>query len=296
MACTDKGSNEIAARRLIASEVADMPNIYFWDQDCLEHAPHLVVMSSLLQMDSLLEGKVPWRYWSSLAMFSHTCRAQARDLYDCYCRLFGAQRAKETVKCMFPRPVSQRWVRIHELERRILNAGFAELAFCLAEILTNKWIDVDELRNFAKEIGDGDDNSVNCPWEAMRRISEALQASKKSNDCQRKKIESSKGPTPNELSVEQTKAYSLKMGKWRAQTLNAVADQRWGQIIKVMNHCRCPLIHISNFLKKKIARQDFIDKGGPLAQLVYGHANEIHAEFSALQMSIRLFCFVWHLL
>ena len=173
MACTDRGPNEVTGRRLIAAETHDFPNIYYWDQDCFEHSPHLVVMSSLLLMDKLLEGKVPWRYWSSLAMFSHTCRSQARDLYESYCSHFGALRAKGAVKCMFPRPVSQRWGRIHELESRILKAGCAELASCLADILTSKWIDTKELKNF------GDAHSCTGKWDAVRQIREALQAKKK---------------------------------------------------------------------------------------------------------------------
>lgn len=286
MVCTDRGSNEVNGRRLVSAEISQFPNIYFFEQDCLEHAPHLVVMSSLLLMDHLLDGKVQWRYWSSLAMLSHTCRSQAKELYECYCKRFGAKRGKDTVQTLLPRPVSQRWGRIHELERRIIMAGLSELAICLADILTSKWIDVGELRNFS------DQSLDNGNWEAVRCIREALQRTQKSNSQELKKIDDhSKLNTPNELSVEQTKAYSLKMGKWRAQTLNAVSDESWGHIVRVMRECRAPLIHISHFLKKKYTQKDIIEHGGPLAMLVYGRAESFQDEFDAILKSICSFGF-----
>ena len=134
MATTDRGSNEVTARRLIAAEVSEYENVYYFEQDCLEHSPHLVVMSGLLLVDKLLASTATWKYWSSLAMCSYTCRDQARALYDCYCDRFGAMKGKEAVKSIFPRPVCQRWGRIDELEKRIIKAGFSQLATCLADI------------------------------------------------------------------------------------------------------------------------------------------------------------------
>ena len=286
MATTDRGSNESLARRTAAAEVMDSPNIWFLDQNCLEHAPHLVVLSGLLLADTLLEcnGSISWKYWSSLAMFGHTSRDQARDLYETYAERYGAQRAKQTVKCLMPRPVSQRWGRIHDLEDRIMKAGFSEIAICMAEILTRKFIDVNELRSTAMLQESGESESV---WEAMSVVRRALKAASKTSDAQKNRIENDKHATPNELSVEQTKEFTLKMGRWRARTLQACGDRMWGMVITVMNACREPLIHISNFLKQTIDDQEVSQKGSPLCQLVYGKADAIFDCFTSTLRSMR---------
>ena len=146
MATTDNGPNECAARRLIASEISTIPNVYYFDQSCLEHSPHLVVIGSLNLADELLEHfGSSWRYWSSLAMFAHTARDVAKPLYQNYAARWGPLLAKQAVKAIFPRPIAQRWNRIHELERRIQDSDFLKLAVSLCEVLTSKWVDLSEL-------------------------------------------------------------------------------------------------------------------------------------------------------
>lgn len=292
MVTTDGGPNEQQSRKLSAAEVMDIPNVYFLQQDCLEHSPHLVVMSSLLLVDELLEKFANWKYWSSLAMFAHTCRDQARSLYEVYSSRYGASEAKNTVKTLFPRPVSQRWGRIHDLEKRIMNAGFQQLAICVSNILTRKWIDFDEIQK-------GTPVSTDSSWaDVAGYVEAAIQSARKSppqetdtKDCKTrgttKTAVDSKNKTPNELSVEQTKEYTLKIGRWRARTLQTLGDQLWGMVIKVMHHSRSPLIHISNFLKVKQSRDDMIEKGGPLAQLVFGRAATIFGEFTKTLTTLR---------
>ena len=229
MTTTDKGSNEAKARRGILAETRDIPNLLYLDQDCLEHAPHLVVMGSLLLADRLLDllDGPKFHYWSSLAMFAHTARDVAKPLYEKYCQRFGAQAGKKAVKCMFPRPVSQRWGRIHELERRIIDAGFSSLALCLRDVFAGKFVD-------SRELQEGDE-AVDASFGGPSGPPSAKAKPKPASD---KEHAQAKGPdkstTPNELSVEQTRAYTLQMGRWRAKTLSVVANRLWGKTILIM--------------------------------------------------------------
>ena len=292
MATTDGGANEQLARRLIAAEIMDCPNIYYFQQDCLEHAPHLVVMSSLLLVDEFLEGFTNWKYWSSLAVFSHTCRDQARSLYESYSNKFGAKRAKEAVKTLFPRPVSQRWGRIQELEDRIINAGFSELAACVSEVLTRKWVDANELSGSlmackAEAWSGAVSVTATIRHAKVTAASGSAKPAGEGDDTSKKRQKQKQPANPNELSIEETKEFTIKMGKWRARTLEAIGDQMWGMVIAVMNRTRSPLIHISNVLKQKHSLQTCVEKGGPLAQLVYGKAALILEEFSDTLRSLR---------
>ena len=236
-------------------------------------------MGSLLLADELLEKfGATFKYWSSLAMFAHTCRDVAKPLYETYCSNFGDKAGKDTVKCLFPRPVSQRWGRIHELEKCIIDAGFLQLAICLADVLAEKFIDANELQGVEEAAAKQAERKA---WEAVGYIQKAIKMKKKGRDAEAKKAEQH-ASTPNELSIEQTKAYTIQMSKWRGKTLCAVADRLWGKTIQIMYHARCPIIHLTSFLKKDFSEQDMCSKGGPLVQLAVGRAAEIHGEFTSI--------------
>ena len=77
----------------------------------------------------------------------------------------------------------------------------------------------------------------------------------------------------DDLAIEETKAYSAKMSRWKKTTLHCVRDGLWWRCVKIMHSCRGPLAHLSLFLHK---RQD---QWGHLAQLCCGKHDAIRAEF-----------------
>ena len=146
---TDQGSNESWARKSNVVETSDMQRVLYLDSDCLEHSPHLIVLSSLHLVDDMLAfHQRPWKYFSTLAMFSHAARDCHKQLYDSWYNHFGAAAASAHAKKIFPRAVAQRWGRVHELESRMLSAGFLPLAICLSDVLARKYIDVKDSLNF----------------------------------------------------------------------------------------------------------------------------------------------------
>ena len=64
--------------------------------------------------------------------------------------------------------------------------------------------------------------------------------------------------------------------------MSAMSDSLWGQVIDVMYRTRMPVIHVSMFIKKQFTNEDLITTGGALAQLVFGKAAKIQAEFTEL--------------
>lgn len=287
---TDRGANEVLARKIVLSETEHLEGCLFLDCDCLEHAPHLIVSSSLLFADELLEKyKRSWKYWSSLAIFANTTREIAGPFYHSYCSNFGALEGRK-VKAIFPKPMSQRWNRIHELETRLMRAGFYQIAVCLAEVLAHKYIDAGEIDALAglagKERSASEDNDQTSGWHVLEKVRSAvtiLKGRKASTKDDVEKIEARAKTTPNALEIEQTKAYTICMSKWRGQALRTAADQLWGKMVCAMNFTRQPLMHMSFFLKKaSSATQSNKDDFGALAQLVFGKAAEFHKEFDEL--------------
>ena len=107
------------------------------------------------------------------------------------------------------------------------------------------------------------------------------------------KLDKSHGAVPatavDDLAIDQSKAFSLKMGTWRRVALERVTDPLWWRVLKVANRAREPLIHLSNFLKVKLSDEELSSGGGHLSRLVCGKAAQIAKEFAALAQAQR-----WH--
>ena len=55
----------------------------------------------------------------------------------------------------------------------------------------------------------------------------------------------------NDIAIEESKEYSIRMGKWRRRCIECVSDRLWWQCVEVMNVTRSVLSHLSNFLHKQ---------------------------------------------
>ena len=80
--CTDRGSNELACRKMVACLCKDVPNVLFLEMNCLEHGVHLVTLSGLQLMDKLLKDNGrSWKYYSSLSIIAQVLRSVAGKLF-----------------------------------------------------------------------------------------------------------------------------------------------------------------------------------------------------------------------
>ena len=78
----------------------------------------------------------------------------------------------------------------------------------------------------------------------------------------------------DELAIEESKAYSEKMTRWKKKTLECLRDPLWWRCVEVMNKVRRPLSHLSRFLHKQQGQF------GHVAQLCTGKARSIFEEFN----------------
>ena len=138
LSTTDGGSNEMGGRRIIHSDVKDLPNVFFLDTTCLQHAQHLISLSGLKAADRSLKGVRDWTYYSSLAVCSHVCRDVGRELYGAWVTMVGAASAKKTCKALFPKACAGRWSGCDKPEQRFLQCGEHDLSSVLGFVLRSK--------------------------------------------------------------------------------------------------------------------------------------------------------------
>ncbi len=128
MATTDRGSNEVWARKAIHVSLQALPNCFFLPSDCYEHQVHLGVLGGLRLCDDMLKGQRTWKYFSSVAIVSTTLRDLSQSLFLAWTNLFGHESAIKSVKALFPRCIGGRWGSVHESEARFLKANLQNLS------------------------------------------------------------------------------------------------------------------------------------------------------------------------
>lgn len=92
--------------------------------------------------------------------------------------------------------------------------------------------------------------------------------------AKKQKKQSAANSSVDELAIEENKAYSEKMTRWKVRTLQCLEDQLWWKAVRVMHTTRAPLTHLSNFLHQKQGQWRHV------AQLTTGKAMAIFEEFS----------------
>ena len=128
MVTTDRGPNEVWARKAIHVSLQTLPNCFFLPSDCYEHQVHLGVLGGLRLCDEMLKGQRSWKYFSSVAIVSTTLRDLSQSLFLAWTNLFGNESAVKSVKALFPRCIGGRWGSVHESEARLLKASLQNLS------------------------------------------------------------------------------------------------------------------------------------------------------------------------
>ena len=202
---TDRGSNEVLAKKIWANIARDVPQVIVFPMDCLEHQSHLITLQGLKLADSLLKRHgANFRYFSSLATVCNTLRDLAKQVFDSWCEIHGDRSGVKLVKKLWPKLIGGRWNSCHEVEERMcLIGGRAMAEPVIMEVLTKK-----KNKPPAGETGPG-------------------------------------STTVDELNFESMKAHTVKMGQWRSNTSKFVQQSLWWVIAEAMNIARGPTVHLS---------------------------------------------------
>ncbi|OLP74124.1 hypothetical protein AK812_SmicGene46430 [Symbiodinium microadriaticum] len=90
------------------------------------------------------------------------------------------------------------------------------------------------------------------------------------------------------LAVEEKKEYRKRMGRWRTSSMSTLRDPLFDGVVQVMNLCRKPFIHLSNYLKAKVLPMD----NAPMFRLVVGKGAQIGQAFDEMAYPHRLMLLV----
>ncbi len=137
---TDRGANEVLARRMWNLLAKDVHNVLFLTNDCFEHAVHLVTLSALKSIDHVLRraGK-EFKFFSSLATASNTLRDLSKSLFETWCSFHGDRSGLKHAKKLWPKAIGGRWNSITEVEERMLSiGGKSMLEPVLRDVLSSK--------------------------------------------------------------------------------------------------------------------------------------------------------------
>ena len=217
MCTTDRGPNEIWAKKAVQAKLRDVPWCFFLPADCYEHQAHLGVLGGLKLVDSLLAGRRRWKYFSSVAMLTNILRDVSQDLYTTWRTLHGDASANKSVRSLFPRCIAERWGSIDLTETRLLTAGIPMLRATLMSVFQCTG------QSTTEEVHD--DNNPNTT-------------------------------EVDTLAVEEKKEYRNRMGRWRRASISTLQDPLFDGVTQVMNVSRKPFIHLSNYLKAKVQPAD----------------------------------------
>ena len=301
---TDRGPNEVSARNIIQTYVASrlgLAPVYFASSDCFEHLAHLITLGSMSMIDEELKqlGR-GWRYFSSLAVFSHTVRGLAKRVFHEWCKQHGPTSGMKFVHKLFPRCDSGRWNSTNDTELRIISCTQALFQPVLQSVLhqalssdscgsvgdtvwSTDGLDTTQLAESTKE--------TKPPPPKKARAGKAAPAAPESSAAKAPKVracDAEAADAVNGLSLQESAAYSRKIGKYRRSSLSCSADPLWWKLIQVMNCVKQPAVHLSSFLKKLCDKQQLTLHGNALTQLVHFKAEELMLECEGLVDSSAL--------
>lgn len=250
MATTDRGANEIYARKLALTQIMDSSNTsassaFYLQADCYEHASHLIVLSGLILVDKKLSAVRSWKYYTSLAICSNVLRSLSKDFFFQFCVLYGPEAGNKHARSLWPKCCSGRWGSVNDTEDRFLRAGAERVRTVLSSLLKKKIDDKEKSKTKEKTLHENDLN-------------------------------------PDALALEQMREYAERMTKWKRYAFKCSVDVLWGNLIDLMHWCRRPIMHFTHFVRGSIPEAEIIKHGNQLAQLVGFKAEMIFAEFSAL--------------
>ena len=260
--------------------------VFFATSDCMEHLAHLITLGAMQTVDLELSssGIRSWRYFSSLAVVSQTIRGVAKKFYHAWCALHGHMSAQKYACKIFPRCQSGRWLSTDVTEKRIVSCTQKCLEPVIQKVL-GALISSDQCG--PEDVWTCKTVEDDAPQPQAKRLrtgsAAASSSSSSSKPLQKTTLSKGKGiELVNDLALEETKAFTAKMGKYRRSTLVCTSDPLWWAVVEVMSIVKQPTVHLSAFLKKIVDQASLALHGNQLAQLTNGKATHILAEHEAL--------------
>ena len=99
-----------------------------------------------------------------------------------------------------------------------------------------------------------------------------------------------KNKSPDDVQMDDIKAYREKMSKWSGDALTATGDKFFRCMVTTTHEATKPTIHASNLIKKLVPQHEVDTRGSQMAIFISEYAAKIASEYDELLVST-----VWHL-
>ena len=268
---SDCGPDVKLMRRSMCNFIDQMPHDLWFDLDCFMHQAQLATKGGIMIMDAcLLNLKVTWKYWASIAKLIHVWRDNARPLFRAWTTLHGPESAVAHVKRLPPRPISGRWMSANGCEKAIQAGGRngEALIQCLDAILDKNSAAAEQVALILKN-----DLDYREPLPVMSKVDAIPHAIATAPD--------EGAAALVELHMDDNMQYRLKMGRWRRDVMTTIHDAIFFPTIDIASSTREGLTHLMCFVQQPVP-DHMLEQGGHVAWLHDTKGHEIQEHHTKL--------------
>ena len=220
--------------------MTDSQSLWFIEVLCGRHSNELIFRSELAIIDRHLKAAgKPWKFYTSMAKLAHLWRDQSKDMFATWRRIHGDASAVRIALKMMPDCIASRWGSVDAVEARLEASGQALLLPVLQAVLQKPVVKA------ATEVETGVTSVV----------------------------------VLDDLSLEESKAHTQKMGRWSRDVLLSTQDKTLFIIISATRRAHCPNMHFTHYMQKTLPEDAY---GERMADLMYGKARHIAGEFNEI--------------
>ena len=270
---SDGGPDQSYCKKLMSAISMPHPYVLFIPLVCVKHNLHLGVKSGLLLVDEFLkaQGKT-FKYFGSMAKLSNCCRERSQYMFKAFVDVHDSGAALRHGSKVFPTCVSGRWGSITAAEEVVMRMGTTpakRLKYFLPVLKQTLGIEDDpEPKGKGRGRGKGrQGRGRGGRGRGRGRAAAGAQAQADENALVNY-------DALDEIAIEETKAYTLKVGRWRREVVDAFSDMSMWCIMDIAHSARKPLDHALFFSQSEDSTYTL--------DLVLGKAIEIALEFKAM--------------
>ena len=299
---TDSGGDEERNKQNIAKETSNDENLFSINTPCIMHQYHLMIQRSLKFSDEICRALSPGqnqmrRYFSTLAEILHCWRDHFRAISNQWRLEYGISDARAYTKQRPPRAISGRWCAVTAGEKYLLAPPMHQLQAIYPQIVAPK-VATAVSQGTLRPLGWGRGPPLlaleDQPGEAAgsaKAAPKAKTAKSKAKSANPQEKQEALVDGTVELSLEETKAYTERQGKWRTDSALAVCDNIFVSVIADLCYrSHEPLHHFFHWLQAPTQPREIdgdLRHPTKLADIVYFKAEEIRADLESLTESRR---------
>jgi hypothetical protein len=213
MLASDGGPDQVKQKKHWQAVVEDAQSLLVFDLHCWFHVYSRQSEGHLRKVEDGVRAfpgvPLEWKYYPSLCKISQCSRDLAPEMYTMWGSKFGANAQHHRGRRMVPRPVATRWQSVGNTERHLLDA--------------------------------------NTENQFSRVLQDCLVQKVQKDDATPSLV--AKAQPHEELTAEEMRAYSQKMGRWRKDTLHTIADPLFWQAVVISAKTRTVAEHMVNWMK-----------------------------------------------